>query len=188
MAFLDRFRRQKQETKKKTRKKKPSKAKKAVSEPVKTKPKTKLTHVDELINWKNLVNTVQDHPLSQARVLNTQLLEQLTNVLDSIDTRLKDLSKLDEVLDLLKQEKADLEASGKHSERLDKAILELERATIKDRDAIKILKKEPMTAEKLASELKISRSTASSRLNRLYSLGAVDKYAEGKNIYYKIHD
>jgi DNA-binding transcriptional ArsR family regulator len=188
MAFLDRFRRQKQETKKKTTKKKPKKAKKKVSEPAVTKRRTKLTHVDELVNWKNLVNTVQDHPLSQARVLNTQLLEQLTNVLDSIDNKLKDLSKLDEVLELLKQEKADLEASGKHSERLDKAILELERATVKDRDAVKILRKEPMTADQLATSLKISRSTASSRLNRLYSLGAVDKYAEGKKIYYKIRD
>ncbi len=189
MAFLDRFRRSKQTTKKKT-KKKPSKkaAVKTKSKGVRKPFGRPLSASNELANWKNLVETVQDHPLSQVRVINSQLLEQLTNVLDSINTKLKELSKLDEVLELLKQEKADLEASGKRSERLNKAILELERATIKDRDAADILKNGPMTAEKLASALKISRSTASSRLNRLYSFGAVDKYAEGKKIYYKIRD
>jgi len=187
MGFFDRFRPSKQKVRVKSRKK----AAKKTNEPEKALPgegKRSRTEKDELAQWQSLVKNVQSHPLSQAGIINTQLLEQLTNVLDSISCKLDDLKKLDEILELLKAEKTEMEASGKHSERLDRAIAELERATIKDRDAVELLRKGAMTADHLAAGLKLSRSTASSRLNRLYSLGAVDKYAEGKKIYYKIRD
>ena len=42
------------------------------------------------------------------------------------------------------------------------------------------------TANQLADFLNLSRSTASFRLNRLAELGALDKEAIGKKIFYKI--
>ena len=70
----------------------------------------------------------------------------------------------------------------------EKAIVP-ERITVKDTRAMKALEaKGAMTADMLAKELKIDRSTASTRLNRLFALGLVSKEAKGKKIYYKMGD
>jgi DNA-binding transcriptional ArsR family regulator len=136
-------------------------------------------------NWKNAVEMVQDHPLSQARILNTQLLEVLTNVLESMDGKLDNLVKLDEIIALLKEGSKELKEKGVKSDKIEEAIKELERATVKDRDAYQVLfERGEMTADRLAKEMKISRSTASSRLNRMYDIGMVDKKAIGKKIYF----
>jgi predicted HTH transcriptional regulator len=134
-----------------------------------------------------LVESVQDHPLSQARIINTKLLEQLTQQLEQINTKLDALQKLDLILEILQQGRKELESKGIKSIKLDRAIKELERITVKDTSAMKSLEaKGPMTADMLAKELKIDRSTASTRLNRLYTLSLVSKEAKGKKIYYKI--
>jgi len=137
-----------------------------------------------ILEWKTAVETVKEHPLSQARVINDQLLGLLTKVLASMDRKLDKLDKLDSILRLLEQGKVEIEEKGFDvPEAIETAIKELERVTVKDRDAYGVLlKKGSMTANNLSKEMKISRSTASSRLNRLYDLNLVDKKAIGKKI------
>lgn len=175
-----------QKSKEKEKFKSKSKKNKKKTQQVQHKTQQDLPQTKKLIsNWENAVDTLQDHPLSQARIINTQLLEMLTNVLDSMDKKLDKLEKLDEILKLLKQGQIELEQKGVKSERLDQAIKEIEEATVKDRDAYEILaEKGEMTAEKLAKEMDISRSTASSRLNRMYDIGLVNKNAKGRKIFF----
>ena len=191
MAFWDRFRRGETKQKEKKPAKKPkktaSKPKKKLSEKLKTEflEDTK----KEITNWQMLIDSVQDHPLSQARIINTKLLEQLTQQLEQINKKLDALNKLDVILEILQEGRKELESKGIKSVKLDKAIKELERITVKDTLAMKTLEsKGPMTAEMLSEELKIDRSTASTRLNRLYTLGLVSKETKGKNMYFKIGD
>ena len=137
-----------------------------------------------IMDWKTTVEAVKEHPLSQAKIINDQLLDLLTKVLASMNRKLDNLNKLDRILELLEKGREELVEKGfEIPEAIETAIKELERVTVKDRDAYNVLlKKGEMTAEKLAKEMNISRSTASSRLNRLYDLGLVDKKAIGKNI------
>jgi predicted HTH transcriptional regulator len=187
MAFWDRLRRGGGKKKAKKPGKTTSKAKKKRP---KTQKKTFLAETKkELSNWQMLVESVQDHPLSQARIINTKLLEQLTQQLEQINTKLDALDKLDIILEILQQGRKELESKGIKSVKLDKAIKELERITVKDTRAMKALEaKGAMTADMLAKELKIDRSTASTRLNRLFALGLVSKEARGKKIYYEVGD
>jgi len=199
MGLFDRFLgRTKQKKEKKTRKarKKQKTAPKTVEaisvEPVETpaeKPvSSDLKETKALLKtWEVQVNAVQDHPLSQAKIINTQLLARLTEILKSMDERLDQLVKLDDIIDLLKKGRDEVAEKGIISESLDKAIRQLQLLSIKDKEVIEVLQeKGKMTADQMANRIKVSRSTCSSRLNRLYTLGVLDKEAVGKRIFYKI--
>ncbi len=187
--MFDWLKRKKKPQKQQKRGKTKTKSRQKRKKPQQVQQKTQhidLTQTKKLVEaWKNAVEMVQDHPLSQARIINTQLLEVLTNVLESMDNKLGKLDKLDEILQLLKEGKKELDEKGIKIDKLDRAIIELEGATVKDRDAYKVLlEKGEMTADRLAQIMKISRSSASSRLNRMYELGMVDKRAKGKKIFF----
>ncbi len=144
----------------------------------------KLEDTKELLEeWRKTVEAIQEHPLSQAGIINTKLLELLTNLLGSVDKKLEKLDLLDEIARLLRESSEEKEAEA---EEIEEDIIRKFGATVKDRDAYNILlKKGPMSAEQLALEMKVSRSTASARLNRLFNLGLVDKEARGKEIFYR---
>ena len=38
-------------------------------------------------NWENTLKAAQQHPLTQAKIINTQILEELSNVLKSMDLK-----------------------------------------------------------------------------------------------------
>jgi DNA-binding transcriptional ArsR family regulator len=168
-------------------------------EPVQQEP-TLLTHQTSRIdivdtskaieNWEKTLQAVQQHPLSQVKIINTQILEEITHVLKSMDSKmnkLDELDKIDEIYDILLKTQTELESKGIRSEHLTAALSEIERLTIKDKDVIDwISKQDQVTAQQLADRINLSRSTASFRLNRLAELGVLIKEAIGKKIYYKI--
>lgn len=158
-------------------------------EPVGTSEKD-LTDTKELLKaWEQQVSAVQDHPLSQAKIINSQLLARLTDVLKSMDNRLEDLVKLDEIIDLLERGRHEIAEKGVVSDNLDKAIRKLQLLSVKDKKVLEVLKEnDKMTASQMAEKVDVSRSTCSSRLNRLYTLGILDKEPVGKRIFYKIKE
>jgi len=176
---------------KKKQKKKRSKEKK----PKVTKvPKNESEAIlKSLKEWELTVKRLQSHPFSQVKIINTSLLESLTEVLRSmdsklnnVDSKLDNLEKLDEILEILRQSQIELKEKGIKSEKLDSAIEKLSQFTIKDKKALQILKdKGPMTAEEFSKAAKVSRSTASFRLNRLFEKGIVEKFSDGKRILFK---
>lgn len=196
MGLLDRILGRTKQKRKPKKKKVKKKAKKKVPEEVletveTVSEKPVLSDLKDtkalLKNWDQQVKTIQDHPLSQAKIINTQLLARLTEVLKSMDERLEQLVKLDEILDLLNKSKEEIADKGVISENLDKAIRQLQLISIKDKEVIEVLqKKGKLTADQMSNEIKVTRSTCSSRLNRLYTLGLLDKEAVGKRIFYKI--
>jgi DNA-binding transcriptional ArsR family regulator len=138
--------------------------------------------------WDNNVKNLSDHPLSQFKVVNTQVLEQLTDILTSMNLKMDKLTLLDDILALLKESRTEIRIVGGSTEKLDKAIAKLEGLTIKDEEVLRVLsEKGPKTADELASLIGISRSTASSRLNRLNKMKVVKKKADGKLIYYSLY-
>jgi DNA-binding transcriptional ArsR family regulator len=146
--------------------------------------------IDAIESWEKTVQAAHQHPLSQVKIINTQILEELSNVLKSMDNkmnRLEKLDKLDEIYEILLRTDAELKAKGVTSQFLNSAMAEIERLTIKDKDVLEwIARQSHVTANQLAEYINLSRSTASFRLNRLSDLGVLDKESIGKKIYYKV--
>jgi DNA-binding transcriptional ArsR family regulator len=141
---------------------------------------------DTIKSWEQQVSLLQTHPLSQARVVNTQILSSLTDILGGLDDKLTDLSKLDDILSILKAREA-LEIEKKSLGAVDRVLNSVRHITIKDRIMIDLLEKNPiLSAEEVAAELNVTRSTVSYRLNKLYSMGVLDKEVSGRRILFKI--
>lgn len=138
---------------------------------------------EALEEWKEQVQYAENHPLTQAKIINSNLLRNLTDVLERMDTKLNKLDKLDQILGILKESQKELEEKGVSSQKLNKAIEQMENLTVKDKEVLKVVKnKQPITASQLAEKIDVSRSTASSRLNKLASLGVLNKEPEGRKM------
>ena len=143
---------------------------------------------DTIKSWEKQVTLLQTHPLSQARVLNTQILSSLTDILGGVDSKLGELGKLDEILRILKEREAAKQAE-KSMGAVDRVLKKVRHITIKDRILIDLLEnKGPFTADDAAAELNLTRSTVSYRMNKLYSMGIFDKDIAGRKILFKIAD
>ncbi|MCD6547718.1 MAG: winged helix-turn-helix transcriptional regulator [Nanoarchaeota archaeon] len=155
--------------------------------PVIEEPKVSFESTEQAIkSWEKTLEAAKQHPLSQVKIINTQILEELSNVLKSMDSKLNKLDKLDEILEILIETKKELEEKGVESKALSRAIEEIERLTIKDKEVVAWIEKQGrVTAKQLADYTGLSRSTASFRLNRLAEIGVLEKQAIGKKIYYK---
>lgn len=152
---------------------------------------TKSTPVDAyssiIKDWERQVQLVKQHPLSQIRIINQTLLETLTDILKRIDIKLENLSKLDEIIEILKTKEKELEREGVETKEISEAIRRLENITFKDKQVLGVLEKEEkLSANQMAKLLNITRSTASLRLNKLYEMGVLEKEAKGRNILFKI--
>ena len=142
---------------------------------------------DLLKEWSKTLELVEKHPLSQARVINTGVLTDLTQVLGSMNEKLDNLGKLDDIMHLLIETKKQLGGADMPTAKIDAVIGGLKGLTIKDQDALKFFKSdETLTTEEFSKVSKLSRSTASSRLNKLFSFGLLEKVADGKQIVYKL--
>ncbi|MFA5405766.1 MAG: hypothetical protein WC307_00185 [Candidatus Nanoarchaeia archaeon] len=142
---------------------------------------------DLLKEWSKTIEMVENHPLSQARVINTTVLNDLTQVLNSMNEKLEKLAKLDEITSLLLETKQQLESAGLSTGNIDAVMGAVRGLTIKDKDALSLFKGDELfSTEDFAERASLSRSTASSRLNKLFSLGMLEKSAEGKKILYKV--
>lgn len=141
-------------------------------------------------SWSETLEAAKQHPLSQAKIVNTKILEELSYVLNQMNlkmNKLDKLDKLDEILSILNETKEELDEKGVKSENLEKAIGEIENLTIKDKEVISWIEKQgKVTANQLAKHLDLSRSTASFRLNRLAEMDVLKKEASGKKIYYTV--
>jgi DNA-binding transcriptional ArsR family regulator len=137
--------------------------------------------------WGDSVKNISEHPLSQAKIINSQILEQLTDILMSMDKKLDKLTILDEIIMLLQGTRTQIIDLGGSTDQIDKAINHVEGLTIKDEEVIRTLNtKGPQTADGLSRLMGVSRSTASSRLNRLFSMKIIRKKTDGKFIYFSV--
>lgn len=142
---------------------------------------------EALEQWKEQVQHAENHPLTQAKIINSNLLRNLTEVLERMDTKLNKLDKLDLILKILKESQEELKEKGVSSQKLNKAVEEIENLTVKDKEVLRVIKdKGPLTASQLSEELDVSRSTASSRLNKLSSVGMLTKEPEGRKVFFEI--
>ena len=136
-----------------------------------SRPKDHIT-LDE---WKRQVEDMKNHPLTQAKVINLELmnsifavLDQLHEKVDTVNTRLERLEK---------KPRPRKTGEKKPKVKLSKS----------ERNIVELLKnRKNVQASQIADKLKISRSNASLKLNKLYAVGVVKKTQDGKDVLYNL--
>lgn len=123
-----------------------------------------------LSDWKNELERLTQHPLTQAKLINEKLLQDLYIVLEQINNK---LNVLNTKLDKAGLERVEPKTSQQRSSQEQK-ILDL------------IDKRDRLMAADITKVLNISRSNASLKLNKLYDMGLLEKEQEGKEVFYKL--
>ena len=117
---------------------------------------------------------LENHPLTQAKIINERLYDATTKEIENMSKRIDDID-----IRLRKVEEGPVKEK--------KLKIKLSK---KEKDVLNVVKDTRETdASYIADKLKISRSNASLKLNRLYEEGFLEKIREGKNVFYKFkHD
>lgn len=147
----------------------------AVTTTVQRRPrqKPKLEHV-VLSEWSADLKKLQQHPLTQAKIVNEKLLAIMVEALNEINAKLDELSTRINKIETRK-------VAAREQER---PKVKLSSGELKVLDFVK--KKKQVQASEVAKNLKISRPNAALKLSKLFSIGQLEKEQEGKDVYYKL--
>lgn len=123
-----------------------------------------------LREWRAEIKKIQQHPLTQAKIVNERLLAAVMDMLSEINAKLDELntriSKL-ETMKLSKKELPEIKLSSGEQKVLDF-----------------VKKKKKVQAKDVALNLGISRPNAALKLSKLFSIGQLEKQQDGKDVYY----
>jgi len=169
MGLFDEFKRLIKKRPAEPQKEKPEarKARTVVKQVRKRKRQKPLEHV-LLREWREEVKKLQQHPLTQAKIVNERLLTAIMELLNEINAKLDELSK--------RLEKVEMQKSAS------KPAIKLNSSEQSVFDFIK--KTKEARAQEVAEALGISRSNAALKLNKLFSIGLLDKRQDGKDVFY----
>jgi len=140
----------------------------------KTKKKSVKEHIT-LKEWREEIKRLQEHPLTQAKIINQNLLNSIMELLEQINQKLDVLNtRLDRLEARKTRVKVKVEKPEVKLSKQEQKILAYIRA------------KRIVQAGPVASRLGISRSNASLKLNKLYQIGYLNKQQDGKDVYYSL--
>jgi len=142
----------------------------------KRKKKTKEQALQEHITlkeWREELQRLQQHPLTQAKIINQNLLNSIMELLEQINQK---LDMLNTRIDRLEAKRTKVKV------KVEKPQVKLSKQEQKILAYIKA--KKTVQANFIANKLNISRSNASLKLNKLYQIGYLDKQQDGKDVYY----
>jgi len=148
--------------------------------------------INKVENMEERIRAISEHPI-QKKVIEHEMMASILDVLKEMNTKLSHLPEindrvnslptLNEVYSLMQkmspdappQIRKDIEQMvGKVESELDEAYLLL------------IKSKGEMTAEQVSQEFKISRNTASERLNTLCGLGKIKKTRRNRKVFFSL--
>ena len=139
-----------------------------------------------LKSWEDMYEELQEHPLTQAKILNEQLLRNTNQSIDKIHDK---LDSFEERISRLENRKVTTKKTIKKgskpeiiTEIVDKGQLseqeELIMKTIKDQGEV--------DAKTISKKFNISRGNASLKLNKMHKYGLLAKRLDEKSIFFKI--
>mgnify|MGYP001378010187 CR=1 FL=1 len=139
-----------------------------------------------LKSWEDMYEELQEHPLTQAKILNEQLLRNTNQSIDKIHDKLDSFEKRISSLENRKVTTKKTRKKGAEpeviSEIIDKGQLseqeELIMKTIKDQGEV--------DAKTISKKFNISRGNASLKLNKMHKYGLLAKRLDEKSIFFKI--
>lgn len=147
----------------------------AMTTTVQKRPRQKPPKLEHAVlsEWRDELKKIQEHPLTQAKIVNEKLLAAVMELLNEINTK----------LDELNTRVGKIETQRITMREREKPKVKLSSGDQKVLDFIK--RKKQAQAGEVAKNLKISRPNAALKLSKLFSIGQLEKEQEGKDVYYK---
>jgi len=155
---------------------------KKLRQKLKQKKLAKIQH-KELEKWESLYKNLQAHPLTQAKIINEELLVSTNETLEEIKRKMYDFdARLEGVENKVFSKKV---KSNKSVEIREKIIVPYAKLSEHEKQIISHLKEQgKCDAGVLAEALGMSRSNASLKLNKLHSWNFLEKGADDKRVAY----
>ena len=163
-----------------------------------------------LVEWQTIYKDLQSHPLTQAKILNEQLLKNTDDHLKRINEKIDGLGERVSRLEInSKKIPVNIKRTRKMSKRVKRTPRPSPRPSKPRLSKVEILAKilsSPNLSEQekkivqfigdkreseattIAKRFKISRSNASLKLNKMHNFNCLTKRLEGKTVYYKLKD
>lgn len=157
------------------------------------------------MDWEAMYQDLQTHPLTQAKILNEQILHTTNNSLKKINKRLDDF---DDRIEQIEQRRIKVirkvqntpisEPTMQKAKRSKKNVKETPAQIIqkviadphmkdKEKEIVKYIQTNGETdANTIAEQFSISRSNASLKLNKIHDWGFLQKRMVDKTVFYKI--
>ena len=135
-----------------------------------------------LNDWESLYKNLQSHPLTQAKLINEELLattnetfKEIKNKISDIDSRVGDI------------ENKVFDKNFISKEIQEKVIVPFAKLSESEKQIIGHIKdRENCDASAVAEVMGMSRSNASLKLNKLYSWNFLDKSMDDKRVVYRL--
>ena len=163
-----------------------------------------------LVDWQTSYKDLQAHPLTQAKVLNEQLmkstgdqLKRMNEKIDGIHDRVTHLEKKSQKMPVNIKRTKKVSRRVKRTPRpvpkpskprLSKAeilrkLLSSPNLSEQEKKIVQFIgDKRESEATAIAKRFKISRSNASLKLNKMHNFNCLTKRLEGKTVYYRLKD
>jgi|TARA_B100000035_G_scaffold230225_1_gene198392 predicted HTH transcriptional regulator len=155
----------------------------------KTKKKSKKESKDHkvLSSWEDMYEELQEHPLTQAKIINETLFQNTNNAIEKINTRLDSMDER-----LIKLEKRKTRSTkeetiivSENSDNLIKPILDKGRLSNQEELILEMIKEQgEVDAKSVSNKFDISRGNASLKLNKLHDFGLLEKRMDDKTVFY----
>lgn len=158
-------------------------------------------HHKVLRTWQDMYKDLQTHPLTQAKIINEELLATTHSTIKDFEKRVGEVEKRVEDLENRKITVARKVSKGspvKHEEeelKMPKNIVKIKKiiadAKLSEQEKLmvnELEKQDEIDAQTIAQLFNISRSNASLKLNKLHNWGFLDKRLEGKSMFFRLKD
>jgi len=155
----------------------------------KTKKKSKKESKDHkvLSSWEDMYEELQEHPLTQAKIINETLFKNTNNAIEKINIR---LDGIDDRLTRLEKRKVksgseEVIVVKEQSDVLIKPILDKGRLSDQEELILEMIKEQgEVDAKSVSNKFDISRGNASLKLNKLHDFGLLEKRMDDKTVFY----
>ena len=162
--------------------------KKALRKLLRRKRRTKTVEKEEvdkhkvLRSWEDIYGELTKHPLTQAKIINEQLLHSTNDALNEINNK---LDGLDERLGALERKRPAI----RRNKGEDKPSIIIPRANLSNQEEqiVQLIESQnEVDAKTVAQKFNISRSNSSLKLNKLHSWGFLAKRLDEKSVFFRI--
>jgi len=164
--------------------------KKALRKLLRRKRRTKTVEKEEvdkhkvLRSWEDIYGELSEHPLTQAKIINEQLLHSTNDALNEINNK---LDGLDERVGALERRRP----SSKRNKGDDNVRTIIPRANLSNQEEqiVQLIESQnEVDAKTVAQKFNISRSNSSLKLNKLHNWGFLAKRLDEKSVFFRIKD
>ena len=162
--------------------------KKTLRKLLRRKRRTKTVEKEEvdkhkvLRSWEDIYGELSEHPLTQAKIINEQLLHSTNDALNEINNKLEGL---DERVGALERKRPTVRRNK--GDKLPSVVIPRANLSNQEEQIVQLIESQnEVDAKTVAQKFNISRSNSSLKLNKLHNWGFLAKRLDEKSVFFRI--